>query len=39
MVNGAGGKDLYAFGPPETGSLVRYNQDHGAQLLHATAQC
>ena len=39
MVNGAGGKDLYAFGPPETGSLVRYNQDHGAQLLPATAQC
>ena len=39
MVNGAGGKDLCPFGPPETGSLVRYNQDHGAQLLHATAQC
>ena len=39
MVNGAGGKDLYAFGPPETGSLVRYNQDYGAQLINATEQC
>jgi tartrate-resistant acid phosphatase type 5 len=39
LVNGAGGKDLYPFGPPEAGSLVRYNQDHGAQLINATAQC
>jgi tartrate-resistant acid phosphatase type 5 len=39
LVNGAGGKDLYPFGPPEAGSLVRYNQDYGAQLINATAQC
>jgi hypothetical protein len=39
MVNGAGGKDLYSFGPPEMGSLVRYNQDYGAQLINATEQC
>jgi tartrate-resistant acid phosphatase type 5 len=39
MVNGAGGKDLYPFGPPEAGSLVRYNQDYGAQLINATTQC
>ena len=39
LVNGAGGKDLYPFGPPEAGSLVRYNQDHGAQLINATEQC
>ncbi len=40
FVNGAGGKDLYAFKPrPVTGSIVRYNQDYGAQLINATAQC
>ena len=39
IINGAGGKDLYPFGPRETGSLVRYNQDYGAQLINATAHC
>lgn len=39
LINGAGGKDLYPFGPPEVGSLVRYNQDHGAQLITAAEQC
>jgi tartrate-resistant acid phosphatase type 5 len=40
FVNGAGGKDLYPFKPwPVKGSAVRYNQDYGAQLINATAQC
>jgi tartrate-resistant acid phosphatase type 5 len=40
FVNGAGGKDLYPFKPwPVAGSVVRYNQDYGAQLIDATAQC
>jgi tartrate-resistant acid phosphatase type 5 len=39
FVNGAGGKDLYPFKWPVRGSLVRYNQDHGAQLIQAAAQC
>ncbi|HTP06862.1 MAG TPA: metallophosphoesterase [Anaerolineae bacterium] len=40
FVNGAGGKDLYPFKPWSVpGSIVRYNQDYGAQLINATAQC
>jgi tartrate-resistant acid phosphatase type 5 len=40
FVNGAGGKDLYPFkARPVTGSAVRYNQDYGAQVINATAQC
>ena len=40
FVNGAGGKDLYPFKlRPVPGSVVRYNQDYGAQLINATAQC
>jgi hypothetical protein len=40
FVNGAGGKDLYPFKPrPVTGSVVRYNQDYGAQLINATVDC
>jgi tartrate-resistant acid phosphatase type 5 len=40
VVNGAGGKDLYPFKlRPVAGSIVRYNQDYGAQLINATAQC
>jgi tartrate-resistant acid phosphatase type 5 len=40
FVNGAGGKDLYPFKPwPVPGSVVRYNQDYGAQLINATTQC
>ena len=40
FVNGAGGKDLYPFKPwAVKGSVVRYNQDYGAQLIDATPQC
>ncbi len=40
FVNGAGGKDLYPFKLwPVPGSIVRYNQDFGAQLINATEQC
>jgi hypothetical protein len=40
FVNGAGGKDLYPFKPwAVAGSVVRYNQDYGAQLINATADC
>jgi hypothetical protein len=40
FVNGAGGKDLYPFElRPVAGSIVRYNQDYGAQLINATPQC
>jgi hypothetical protein len=40
FVNGAGGKDLYTFKPWSVpGSVVRYNQDYGAQLIKATADC
>ena len=40
FVNGAGGKDLYPFKPWSVqGSVVRYNQEYGAQLINATAQC
>lgn len=35
FVNGIGGKDLYAFGTPIAGSIVRYNTDFGAQLVAA----
>ncbi len=35
FVNGIGGKDLYAFGTPIAGSIVRYNTDFGAQLVVA----
>ncbi len=40
FVNGSGGKDLYPFKlRPVAGSIVRYNQDYGAQLIDATPQC
>lgn len=39
FVNGAGGKDLYPFKWAVRGSVVRYNQDYGAQLIAATEQC
>lgn len=39
FINGAGGKDLYRFGPAEPGSIVRYNQDYGAMQIHAAADC
>jgi hypothetical protein len=35
FVNGAGGYELYAFGPPVPGSVVRYNADFGAMLVEA----
>jgi tartrate-resistant acid phosphatase type 5 len=36
FVNGAGGKSLYTFNPPISGSIVRYCDDYGAQLVTAT---
>lgn len=35
MVNGLGGKSLYSFGTPLPESVVRYNDDYGAQLVTA----
>jgi tartrate-resistant acid phosphatase type 5 len=35
VVNGTGGYDLYAFGPPVAGSTVRFNADFGAMLVEA----
>ena len=37
VVNGLGGRGIYAFGTPVLGSLVRYNSDYGAILAVATA--
>lgn len=37
VVNGAGGVALGPFGTPITGSVVRYNTEHGAMLVNATA--
>jgi hypothetical protein len=37
FVNGLGGKSLYDFGAPVTGSQVRYNGDYGAMLVEASA--
>jgi hypothetical protein len=36
FVNGIGGASLYEFGPPVSGSLVRYNEDHGAMRITAS---
>lgn len=36
LVNGAGGKSLYPFGPPIAGSQVRYNDDYGALRVEAS---
>ena len=39
FVNGLGGRSIYAFGAPVSGSQVRYNDDYGAMLVEAsTAQ-
>jgi tartrate-resistant acid phosphatase type 5 len=35
VVNGAGGYELYAFGPPVAGSVARFNADFGAMLVEA----
>lgn len=37
FVNGMGGADIRTFGAPVPGSTVRYNGDHGAQLIEASA--
>jgi tartrate-resistant acid phosphatase type 5 len=36
LVNGAGGAGLAGFGTPISGSVLRYNADHGAMLVNAT---
>jgi len=36
MVNGLGGRSIYTFGTPVTGSVVRYNGDYGAMLVDAS---
>lgn len=35
FVNGLGGRSLYSFGTPISGSVIRYNADYGAQLVTA----
>lgn len=37
FVNGMGGAGIRAFGEPVPGSTARYNGDHGAQLIEASA--
>jgi len=37
LVDGLGGQEIYNFGTPVAGSLVRYNAQHGALLVNATA--
>ena len=40
FVNGLGGRPaIYDFGTPIEGSIVRYNQDHGAMLITAGETC
>ncbi|MBC7879398.1 MAG: DNRLRE domain-containing protein [Anaerolineales bacterium] len=36
FVNGLGGRSLYSFGTPISGSQVRYNSDYGAMLVDAS---
>ncbi len=36
LINGAGGAGIAGFGAPVSGSVVRYNADHGAMLVKAT---
>lgn len=38
FVNGLGGAGIRGFGAPVPGSVVRYNGDHGAQLIEADEQ-
>ncbi|MBZ0160042.1 MAG: fibronectin type III domain-containing protein [bacterium] len=35
FVNGLGGRSIYSFGTPVSGSQVRYNGDYGAMLVDA----
>ncbi len=37
IVNGLGGAEIYDFGAPLAESQVRYNDDHGAMLVEASA--
>lgn len=37
IVNGLGGRSLYAFGTPVAGSLVRYNANYGAMIMNSYA--
>ncbi len=36
FVNGLGGRSIYSFGTPVTGSQFRYNADYGAMLVDAS---
>jgi hypothetical protein len=36
IVNGLGGKSIYATNPPISGSIIQYNGDYGAMLVEAT---
>ena len=38
IVNGLGGKSIYKFKTPISGSQVRFNQDYGAMLVEANPQ-
>jgi hypothetical protein len=39
LVNGLGGRRIYAFRSQAEGSVVRYNRDYGAMLVHAGDAC
>ncbi len=39
IVNGLGGREIYGFRSANEGSVVRYNQEHGAMLITAGAEC
>jgi tartrate-resistant acid phosphatase type 5 len=39
FINGAGGGDLYRIGMGAQGSVVRYNQEHGAMQVQAEDMC
>jgi hypothetical protein len=39
FVNGLGGRNIYNFGNPVPGSVVRYNLDYGAMRLEASPLC
>ena len=38
FVNGLGGGEIYNFVEVMNGSMVRFNRDHGAMLVHATSK-
>jgi hypothetical protein len=39
FVNGLGGRSIYSFGAPVSGSIVRYNGNYGAMLVQANDDC